>query len=60
MAEGAELQEADVYDRDGRWVATMVWPAGIRLVTWTVRGRTGLGVAIDSLGVQRVVRLQFR
>lgn len=59
-AEGAELQEADVYDRDGRWVATMVWPAGIQLVTWTVRGRTGLGVAIDSLGVQRVVRLQFR
>jgi hypothetical protein len=52
--------EADVYDHQGRQVATMIWPRDIRLGMWAVRGTTGIGVGIDSLGTNRVVRLQFR
>jgi len=52
--------EADLYDRSGQWIAIMQWPAGVTMRFWTVRGRTGLGVAEDEDGVQRVVRLQFR
>ena len=52
--------EADVYDRNGQWSAIMQWPAGVTMRYWTVRGRTGLAVAEDEDGVQRVVRVQFR
>jgi hypothetical protein len=53
-------READVYDRSGRWVAMMEWPANVSLDLWAVRGTTGLGVASDSLGTQQIVRLRFR
>lgn len=52
--------EADVYERSGRWVAIMQWPADVRMGLWTVRGTTGLGIAVDEDGAQRVVRLKFR
>ena len=52
--------EADVYDRSGQWSAIMEWPADVKMRFWTVRGRTGIGVAEDEDGGQRVVRVQFR
>lgn len=52
--------EADVYDRSGQWSAIMQWPPEVKMRFWTVRGRTGIGVAEDEDGVQRVVRVQFR
>jgi hypothetical protein len=53
---------ADVYDRTGRWLSTMEWPTNVSLRSgvWAVKGRTGLGVVRDSLGVTRPVRLQFK
>ena len=59
VADG-EPSEADVYDHQGRQVAIMVWPRDVRLGMWTVRATTGIGISIDSLGTNRVVRLQFR
>jgi hypothetical protein len=59
VAEG-EPREADVFDRSGRWVSTMVWPADVRLNLWTVQGHSALGVAVDGFGAQRIVRLHFQ
>lgn len=53
-------READVYDRRGTLVAVMTWPSHIRLGHRSVRGQTGVGVAVDSLGTNTVVRLRFR
>ena len=53
-------READVYDRRGTLVAVMTWPSHIRLNHRTVRGQTAVGVAVDSLGTNTVVRLRFR
>ena len=53
-------READVYDRRGALVAVMTWPPYIRLDNRTVRGQTAIGVAVDSLGTNTVVRLRFR
>jgi hypothetical protein len=52
--------EADVYGRTGKLLGTAEWPADIQLRQWAVRGDQALGVGIDSLGIQRVVRLTFR
>ena len=52
--------EADVYDRRGRLAAIIQWPAELELDLWAIRGTTGIGVAVDSLGTNRVVRLRFR
>ena len=52
--------EADLYDRSGQWIAIMQWPADVTMHGWTVRGRTGIGVAKDEDGAERVVRVQFR
>ena len=52
--------EADVYDRRGGQVAIMQWPRDVRLSLWAVRGTTGVAVGVDSLGTNRIVRLQFR
>ena len=54
-----QSHEADVYDRAGRLISTVQWPADIRLIQWTCRGDLALGIGTDSLGVQRVVRLRF-
>jgi hypothetical protein len=59
VADGAP-GEADVYDRTGRWVARMKWARGTRMSHFAVQGLRGLAVATDSLGVPRVVRLEFR
>ena len=56
----AQPREADVYDRDGRLIAIMRWPAHVSLAQREVSGDTGLGIATDSDGVQTVVRLRFR
>jgi hypothetical protein len=53
-------READVYERDGRRVAVMTWPAHISLRHRAFKDRTAAGVAIDSLGTNTVVRLRFR
>jgi hypothetical protein len=53
-------READLYERDGRRIAVMVWPAHVSLSHRTARGRTAVGVAFDSLGTSTVVRLRFR
>lgn len=53
-------READVYERNGRRVAVMTWPAHINLRHRVLRGRTAVGVAVDSLGTNTIVRLQFR
>ena len=53
-------READVYERDGRRVAMMAWPAHVSLRHRTFRARTAVGIAVDSLGTNTIVRLQFR
>jgi hypothetical protein len=53
-------READVYDRRGALLAVMTWPSHIRLNSRTVRGQTAVGVAVDSLGTNTIVRLRFR
>ena len=53
-------RQADVYDRRGTQLAVMTWPSHIRLDTRTVRGQTAVGVAVDSLGTNTVVRLRFK
>jgi len=53
-------RQADVYERQGALVAVMTWPSHIRLNYRTVRGQTAVGVAVDSLGTNTVVRLRFR
>jgi hypothetical protein len=59
VADG-QPREADLYDRRGTLVAVMTWPSHIRLGHRTVRGHTAVGVAVDSLGTNTVVRLRFR
>jgi hypothetical protein len=52
---------ADIFDRSGRFVATVTWPADIFILGYgTARGWTAWGVGADSLGVERMVRLAFR
>jgi hypothetical protein len=53
-------RQADVYDRRGALLAVMTWPPHIRLDHRTVRGQTAVGVAVDSLGTNTVVRLRFK
>lgn len=54
--------EADVYDKNGRMVAVAEWPTGFALMSYrtTIAGRTALAVAMDSLDVERVVRVRFK
>ena len=52
-----EPQLADVYDRSGKLVHRVRWPAGIDLRNGYFDATKALGVRTDSLGVQRVVRL---
>lgn len=58
VADG-QPREADVYERDGRRVAIMRWPGHVSLSHRTVKGRTAIGVAVDSLGTNTIVRLRF-
>lgn len=58
-----EPREADVYDREGRLLTAVRWSRevdllGLQLVATS--GSHALGVASDSVGVQRVVRLRWR
>lgn len=50
---------ADVYDRTGKCVAIMEWPANVSLGMWTVAGTTGVAIARDSLDTPTIVRLRF-
>ena len=50
---------ADIYARDGQWLATAVWPANIRLHHWAVKDFVAFGIQTDSLGSQRIARLTF-
>ena len=56
-------READVYGENGLLEAIMRWPRevdllGLQLVATS--GAFALGLATDSLGVERVARLRFR
>jgi hypothetical protein len=55
-------QEADVYDRTGKFVAIAEWPDKLSLMTYrtAIAGRAVLAVAMDSLDTERVVRVRFR
>jgi len=59
VADG-EDRRAHVYDRDGRLAFSAQWPAGIAMQDNAIYGDVALGVARDSLDVQRVIRLRFR
>lgn len=54
-------RRADVYGDEGVLLERRVWPAPIRLdyPAWVGDDRA-LGIAVDSLGVQRVVRVRFQ
>ncbi len=52
-------RRADVWDRSGRQIATVTWPANVQLMGWVIRGDTGLGIQTDDHGEERVVRLVF-
>lgn len=53
-------READVYDSGGVLVERRRWPERVRIANpgW-IRGDVALGVTVDSLGVQRVVRVEW-
>ncbi|HEX7050225.1 MAG TPA: 6-bladed beta-propeller [Longimicrobiales bacterium] len=58
VADG-EPRRADVYGRTGAQVATVEWPADVDLRSGYIGDGVMLGVARDTLGVQRVVRLRW-
>ncbi|HET6680044.1 MAG TPA: hypothetical protein VFG84_02510 [Gemmatimonadaceae bacterium] len=51
--------EADVFDRRGRWLSVVQWPANVQLRGLVVNGKAALGVAADADGAQSVVRLRI-
>jgi hypothetical protein len=56
-----QLRESDIYDRSGRLVATAEWPAAFSsTVSTPITGRVALGVARDSLDLERVIRVRFK
>jgi hypothetical protein len=55
-----KAREADVYDRQARWIAIASWPSNVTLHSWAIREWTALGVAVDDSGAQSVVRLRFQ
>ncbi|MEO5798262.1 MAG: 6-bladed beta-propeller [Gemmatimonadales bacterium] len=54
-----QAKTADVYDRNGKHAMVVEWPRNIRLSLRASTGVTALGVAVDSLGVESVVRVQL-
>lgn len=52
--------EADVYSPEGKWLGIMQWPSNVFLLTFAVKGNTGLGVTTDDDTVQSVVRLSWK
>ncbi|MGH7504236.1 MAG: hypothetical protein ACRELX_01230, partial [Longimicrobiales bacterium] len=58
VPEGAD-RRADVYDREGTLLYGVVWPGAVELRWGMIRGDVAIGVARDSLDVQRVVRLRI-
>ncbi len=53
-------READLFSRDGEYLETRTWPWAVRLgVTAWAGETTALGIATDSLGVQKVVKLDW-
>ena len=59
VREGAD-QQADVFSRDGQYLETRTWPWAVQLGVSAWAGeQTALGIATDSLGVQKVVKLEW-
>lgn len=57
------MREADVYDREGRLLTPVRWSRNVDLLGRQLVPTSGsyvLGIASDSLGTQRVVRLRWR
>jgi len=50
---------ADVFERGGKHVMTVEWPANVARWSSTVRGTTMLGARTDSLGSQQLVRMKL-
>lgn len=52
--------EADVYDTSGKLSFHLLWPNNVQLRYWALYRDFALGVQIDSLGTQQVVRMRLR
>ncbi|HET7273703.1 MAG TPA: hypothetical protein VFI91_00895 [Longimicrobiaceae bacterium] len=52
-------READVFDAEGTHVATVRWPDNVSLRAIYPARNVALGIAVDSMGVQRAVRLRL-
>lgn len=59
VADGAD-READVYDAKGVFVQTRRWPSSVDFTFGHLADAFAVGIRTDSLGVQQVVRVQFR
>jgi hypothetical protein len=53
------MRMADVYDSAGRLLTTRAWPDTVDMSLCTARGTQALGLASDSVGIERAVLLQF-
>jgi hypothetical protein len=55
-------READVYDRNGTWIATAEWPREVRLMDGfpDIRGQVAHVLRLDADDLETVVRLRFR
>ena len=50
---------ADVFERGGKHVMTVEWPAEVELRYFTVRGNVLIGTRTDSLGSTQLVRMRL-
>jgi hypothetical protein len=58
VAHGSD-NEADLYDRNGRWTRTVAWDSGIRLDLSSATGNKVLGVYASGANPGHVVLLRF-
>jgi hypothetical protein len=61
VADG-RAREADVFDKDGRWIAIAEWPRNVDLRNGfpVIAGTTVTAMATDESDAERIVRLRFR
>jgi len=58
VAQG-QPNEADVYESSGRLSFHLTWPANVQMRYWALYPDKALGVQMDSLGTQQVVRMRI-
>lgn len=59
VAHRAKRRAADLFDQQGRWLATATWPAAVSHWTAATSGWSGFGTRVDSDGVVEVVTLRW-